>query len=248
MMARVMVGVREIDLMAESLPRSMRLAISTSPSRVSSGTVPISRRYIRTGSLVLSSAPGGTSRSISPAPSPVRSSSLSSRYVFSESTTSMPALPTVLNRSASSSEDVMSAGSSSLTSSYSRYPFSLPIEMSCLTSSYFSSIDNGMSSWNCGGLPGDPRGRGWLLHSVYLLRQIVHSTKECVHLHVVPRGSGRLQPIDLALDLGALAIQPQPFQDPHAIGRGGRGAGVAANFPRAPRFTPWSSGRPTCVP
>src|SRR6185503_12497234 len=39
----------------------------------------------------------------------------------------------------------MSAGSSSLTSSYSRYPFSLPMEMSCLTSSYFSSIDNGSS-------------------------------------------------------------------------------------------------------
>ena len=32
-----MVGVREIDLMTASLPRSMRLAISTSPSRVSSG-------------------------------------------------------------------------------------------------------------------------------------------------------------------------------------------------------------------
>ena len=35
-------------------PRSMRLASSISPSRVSSGTVPISRRYMRTGSLVLS--------------------------------------------------------------------------------------------------------------------------------------------------------------------------------------------------
>ena len=117
MIARAIVGVREIDLMTASLPRSMRLAISTSPSRVSSGTVPISRRYIRTGSLVLSSAPGVRSSSSSSAPSPVRSSSLSSRYVFSESTTSMPALPNVLNRSSSSSDDVMSAGSSSLTSS-----------------------------------------------------------------------------------------------------------------------------------
>ena len=43
------------------------------------GTVPISRRYIRTGSLVLSSAPGVRSSSSSSAPSPVRSSSLSSR-------------------------------------------------------------------------------------------------------------------------------------------------------------------------
>ncbi len=32
----------------------MRRAISTSPSRVSSGTVPISRRYMRTGSLIFS--------------------------------------------------------------------------------------------------------------------------------------------------------------------------------------------------
>jgi hypothetical protein len=31
-------------------PSSMRLAIVTSPSRVSSGTLPISRRYMRTGS------------------------------------------------------------------------------------------------------------------------------------------------------------------------------------------------------
>jgi hypothetical protein len=34
-------------------PSSMRLAISTSPSRVSSETEPILRRYIRTGSLLL---------------------------------------------------------------------------------------------------------------------------------------------------------------------------------------------------
>ena len=49
--------------MTASLPCSMRLAIATSPSRVSSGTVPISRRYMRTGSFVLSSAPGVRSRS-----------------------------------------------------------------------------------------------------------------------------------------------------------------------------------------
>ena len=76
---RVTIGVREIDLMTESLPRSMRRAISTSPSRVSSGTVPISRRYIRTGSFVLSSAPGVRSSSISSLPSAVRSNVFSSR-------------------------------------------------------------------------------------------------------------------------------------------------------------------------
>ena len=76
-------GVREIDLITASLPRSMRRAISTSPSRVSSGTVPISRRYMRTGSLVLSSAPGVRSSSSSSAPSEVRSIGLtSSRRYF----------------------------------------------------------------------------------------------------------------------------------------------------------------------
>jgi hypothetical protein len=44
-------------------------------------------------------------------------SSLSSRYFCSESTTSMPALPNVLKRSSSSSDEVMSEGSSSFTSS-----------------------------------------------------------------------------------------------------------------------------------
>ena len=115
-MRLAMVGVREIDLMTASLPRSMRLAIATSPSRVSSGTVPISRRYMRTGSLVLSSAPGVRSSS-GPSSEPSRSKSLSPRYALSESTTSMPALPKALNRSSRSSDEVISDGSSSLTSS-----------------------------------------------------------------------------------------------------------------------------------
>ena len=138
------IGVREIDLMTDSFPRSMRLAIATSPSRVSSGTVPISRRYMRTGSFVLSSAPGVRSSSISSAPSAVRSKPVfSSRKFLSESSTSMPALPNVLNRSSNSSDEVISDGNSSLTSSYRRYPFSLPMLMSCRTSSYLSSMDKG---------------------------------------------------------------------------------------------------------
>ena len=44
-------------------PRSIRLAMATSPSRVSKGTTPISRRYNRTGSLVFSSAPAERSNS-----------------------------------------------------------------------------------------------------------------------------------------------------------------------------------------
>ncbi len=38
--------------MTSRVPSSMRLAISISPSRVSSSTVPISRMYMRTGSVV----------------------------------------------------------------------------------------------------------------------------------------------------------------------------------------------------
>ena len=85
-------GARDMARTTERLPHSMRLAISTSPSRVSSGTVPISRRYIRTGSFVLSAAFGPTSSgSGSSLPSPLRSSSLRSLYFSSDSTTSMPA-------------------------------------------------------------------------------------------------------------------------------------------------------------
>ena len=63
--SRMTMGEREMALSTRIWPRSMRLAISTSPSRVSSGTVPISRRYMRTGSLVFSSVPGVRSSSTS---------------------------------------------------------------------------------------------------------------------------------------------------------------------------------------
>src|SRR4026208_1398257 len=58
----------------------------------------------------------------------------------------MPALPKVLNRSSSSSDEVMSAGSNSLTSSYRRYPFSLPIVISCRIPSYFSPMTKAVVS------------------------------------------------------------------------------------------------------
>ena len=63
--SRITIGEREIAFSTRICPRSMRLAISTSPSRVSSGTVPISRKYMRTGSLVFSSVPGVRSSSTS---------------------------------------------------------------------------------------------------------------------------------------------------------------------------------------
>ncbi len=45
-------GDCEIAAIISFKPPSMRLAISISPSRVSSSTVPISRMYMRTGSVV----------------------------------------------------------------------------------------------------------------------------------------------------------------------------------------------------
>ncbi|MCY1238092.1 hypothetical protein D9M72_508110 [compost metagenome] len=45
-------GQAEIAITMSFRPASMRLAISISPSRVSSSTVPISRMYMRTGSVV----------------------------------------------------------------------------------------------------------------------------------------------------------------------------------------------------
>ena len=102
--------VREMARSIAFLPRSMRFAISTSPSRVRRGTVPISRRYIRTGSFVLSRAPGVRSSS-------TPSSSDFSRNFCSESTTSIPMDPNMEKMSSSSSEEPRSLGRRSFTSS-----------------------------------------------------------------------------------------------------------------------------------
>src|SRR5215470_6220682 len=51
----------------------------------------------------------------------------------------MPLRSNVVSRSSISSDECTSAGSESFTSSYSRYPRSLPMAMSCRTASYFSS-------------------------------------------------------------------------------------------------------------
>src|SRR5262245_50829415 len=214
--------------MTASLPRSIRRAISTSPSRVRSGTVPISRKYIRTGSLVLSSAPGVRSSSSSSAPSPVRSSVFSSRrYFWSESMTSIPALPKVLKRSSSSSEDVISDGRSSLTSSYSRYPFSLPMLISCRTSSYFSSIDIHSSSTRAvtprrDGLTGPPPGPSCLAEFLDTVQQIFLLLPERVNFLSVPARPLPLEPVDFALNRRTLPLPPEPLQRMGTGDRGGR--------------------------
>src|SRR5579883_73751 len=128
-------GARESDLRTVFWPRSMRRAISTSPSRVSSGTVPISRRYMRTGSLTLSPTPAGSSRS--------RISSDSSSFFsksFGSSRISMPATSRPASTSSSSPPTPSSLGRTSVTSSYRTKPFSLPTCTSRSSPSNFSSI------------------------------------------------------------------------------------------------------------
>ncbi len=113
--SRITMDEREMAFITRIWPRSMRLAISTSPSRVSSGTVPISRRYMRTGSLVFSSVPGVRSSSTSSPSSP--SLSKASPPIFGPpSSRSIPWVPMVVIRSSRSSGDCMSPGSRSLTS------------------------------------------------------------------------------------------------------------------------------------
>ena len=138
--SRITMGERDSALSTRICPRSMRLAISTSPSRVSSGTVPISRRYMRTGSLVFSRAPGVRSSSTS-SPSSLSSNFLSSAAEGSlgPSSTSMPCVPIVVSRSSRSSGLCTSCGMRSLTWSYVRYPFSLPVSISFFISSNLSS-------------------------------------------------------------------------------------------------------------
>ena len=50
--AVIVIGLSQMPPIILSWPASMRLAISISPSRLSSSTLPISRRYMRTGSSV----------------------------------------------------------------------------------------------------------------------------------------------------------------------------------------------------
>ncbi len=121
--SRITMGEREIAFSTLSCPRSMRFAISTSPSRVNSGTVPISRRYMRTGSFVFSSAPGVRSSSTS-SPSSISESNFFSRAdegsFDGPSRTSMPCVPMVVSRSSRSSGECTSCGMRSLTSAYVR--------------------------------------------------------------------------------------------------------------------------------
>ena len=97
-------------------PCSMRLAISTSPSRVSSETEPILRRYMRTGSLVRegSSSPSSSRLGITLR---VASFGLAASLASSRDRTWTPSSARVFSHSPSSSGSMRSGGSSSCSSS-----------------------------------------------------------------------------------------------------------------------------------
>ena len=116
-------GLSHRPAIIASRPASMRLAIAISPSRESSSTEPISRRYMRTGSSVRSvgslvSALAGTfcwtsTSSFSPSGSS-SSSSLSSSLASSVSTTLTPISENIASTSSICSELTSSEGRTAL--------------------------------------------------------------------------------------------------------------------------------------
>ena len=65
----MVVGQAEMAWIMSFRPPSMRLAISISPSRVSSATAPISRMYMRTGSVVRPKSESTVDRAVAAAAS-----------------------------------------------------------------------------------------------------------------------------------------------------------------------------------
>ena len=140
-------ALRARAFMIRRSPRSMRRAMRTSPSRVSNGTVPISRRYMRTGSLVFSRGPGTTpsfpSSSFSSFAASLGAGAEPLGPSCSRASASTTVMPCASRRektsSISSGEAEISSGSDSLISSYARKPRSLPTASSWRTSSYLAS-------------------------------------------------------------------------------------------------------------
>ncbi len=123
MMAWKVSGLSHSPAIMASRPASMRLAMAISPSRDRSSTVPISRKYMRTGSSVrsvgsfavvsaLAIGVGATTALPSGASAPPSASSASS-----VSMTLMPMSESMDMVSSICSEDTSSLGSTSLSSS-----------------------------------------------------------------------------------------------------------------------------------
>ncbi len=128
MISSIVVGHDEIAWIMCFRPSSMRLAISISPSRVSSCTEPISRMYMRTGSVVRPNSESMVVESASSASSSTASSatgggaSTMSRVSTSgaSSYTAMPMSASIVTTPSICSASVMSSGRWSLISAYVR--------------------------------------------------------------------------------------------------------------------------------
>ena len=148
MMAWKVSGLSHRPAIIASRPASMRLAMAISPSRESSSTEPISRRYMRTGSSVRSvgsarvcdtagtlAVETTTARlccsSSSPASSPSWGAAASSGS--SLSTTVMPMSDSIDMVSSIWSEDTSSEGSTALSASRVTNPRALAVLMNFLT-------------------------------------------------------------------------------------------------------------------
>ena len=129
MMAWNVSGLSHRPAIIASRPASMRLAMAISPSRDSSSTVPISRRYMRTGSSVRSAGSlasdfaGGFGVTSTSSPDSLSSSSGSSRasssssLASSVSTTLMPISLSIASTSSICSEVTSSEGITALSCS-----------------------------------------------------------------------------------------------------------------------------------
>ena len=109
-------GDSQIAPIIISRPASMRLAMAISPSRDSSSTEPISRRYMRTGSSVRPMSSSSRLPAVRPSPSP-SVLALPSESCSSDSTMLMPISESMAIVSSICSEDDVSCGRAAFSSS-----------------------------------------------------------------------------------------------------------------------------------
>src|SRR3954452_23175595 len=100
------------------------------------------------------------------------------------------------------------------------------MEMSCLTSSYFSSMDNGV-----------PPRVLLTARSIDALRQRFDSMQQMLlalperdDFSFVSGGARFLEPVDFPLQGGAFAVVAQPLERPHTVGGGCRGSGLPGDL------------------
>ncbi len=147
------IGHAEIAMIMCFRPSSIRLAISISPSRVRSSTEPISRMYIRTGSVVrpnsessvdtaASAASSTSSAGVVGAASDISSDSASGASSY----TWMPMSPIMLTMPSICSASSTSSGRWSLISANVRKPRSLPRTISVFSRRLRASTSAGVST------------------------------------------------------------------------------------------------------